>query len=504
MDTRSSVAFLRRRWPVLLTSGLIGAVLGLLYGVLVPAQLTSTSLILLQGAGQSASDGVIDIDTQVRLALSRPVLQRAGRAVHPAESATEVEREVSADGATAQLMEIQASSPRSREAQALAQAVAEAYVATVADNTRSVVGTTIGELQSREKLLAQQVQALQDQIAATTTRKNSEDPRSPESRRDSQLLAQLTVDRAEAALKWNQVQLDLTTGATAGSANPASIVQPAAPAGGPGVLSHLLPSALGGAALLAVLAALALLFRARRDPSLRTRDDLADAVASTVLADVRSRPQRSVAEWLALFQTYEASPVDAWAFRQVLHALAGPDERGVSGIGAKKRLPGRVEHPRSVTVISLAGDRRGLALGPQLASFAASVGMVTHFVAANGHSSAASLWAACTSDRASHLRPDLIIEARSQNPEPGDDERGVGPPPETFDEVLKGLFPSDQDEGDDDREAAPNVGEDAETAEEVADADSADTAADTDTAADIEDAEDAEDADAPDSPDTAA
>src|SRR3954470_5488368 len=106
MDPRWSVALRRRRGPVLLTSGLIGAVLGLLYGVLVPAQLTSTSLVLLQGAGQSASDGVIDIDTQVRLALSRPVLQRAGRAVHPAESATEVEREVSADGATAQLMEI--------------------------------------------------------------------------------------------------------------------------------------------------------------------------------------------------------------------------------------------------------------------------------------------------------------------------------------------------------------------------------------------------------------
>src|SRR3954471_19971177 len=158
MDTRSSVAFLRRRWPVLLTSGLIGAVLGLLYGVLVPAELTSTSLVLLQGAGQSASDGVIDIDTQVRLAQSRPVLQQAGRAVRPAQSARELEQKVTADGVTAQLIEIVASSPRAREAQALSQAVAQAYVAAVADNTRSVVGTTIGELHARETLLKQQVQ----------------------------------------------------------------------------------------------------------------------------------------------------------------------------------------------------------------------------------------------------------------------------------------------------------------------------------------------------------
>src|SRR4051812_42786668 len=84
MDTRSSVALLRRRWPVLLTGGLIGAALGLLYGVLVPIQLTSTSLVLLQATAQSStSNGATDIETQVRLAQSRPVLERAGRAVRP-------------------------------------------------------------------------------------------------------------------------------------------------------------------------------------------------------------------------------------------------------------------------------------------------------------------------------------------------------------------------------------------------------------------------------------
>jgi hypothetical protein len=461
MDTRSSAAFLRSRWPLLLASSLVGAVLGLLYAVLVPGDLTSTSLVLLQGSGQSPSEGMIDIDTQVRLAQSTPVLERAGRAVRPRLSANQVAKRVVVDGATAQLMEIHASSPRATEAQALSQAVAEAYRDTVANNARSVTGSTIGEMTQREKRLQQQVKALTDQLDATEQRLAGEDPRSPGARRDAQLKTQLTIDRAEASLKWDQVQKDLTTGATAGLVNPASIVQSASPATGPEAFSYRLTYVVGGAALLALLAAVALLYRARRDPRLRTRDDLADAVASTVLADVRSRPQRSVAEWLALFQTYEAPAVDAWAFRQVLHVLAvSPDHRGV-GRSAGRRSPGRVEHPRSVTVVVLADDRRAVAVGPQLASFAASLGIVTRFVAAAGHSSAASLWAACSSDRGSSLRPGLVLQAGSQDPEPDEAERSPQPPAETFDELVKGLFPSDED----DREVEPDAPEESESTE---------------------------------------
>jgi hypothetical protein len=167
----------------------------------------------------------------------------------------------------------------------------------------------------------------------------------------------------------------------------------------------------------------------------RTRDDLADAVGSTVLGDVRSRPQRSVAEWSALFRTYEAPAVDAWAFRQVLRSLAA-SPGGAAGRTVAKRLPGRVEHPRSLTVVTLAGDRRALAVGPQLASFAASLGITTRLVVAAAHSSAASLRAACSSDGASHLRARLLLEARVEDEDPSEDERALPPPPKSFDEIL--------------------------------------------------------------------
>jgi hypothetical protein len=130
-----------------------------------------------------------------------------------------------------------------------------------------------------------------------------------------------------------------------------------------------------------------------------------------------------------------------------------------------------------VTVVVLAGDRRALAIGPQLASFAASLGIVTRFVAAGGHSSAASLWAACSSDRGSSLRPGLVLQAGSDDPapdDPGPDDPGPGeaertlqPPAETFDELVQGLFPGgkDEDGDEDDSQVDPDAAEESGTPE---------------------------------------
>ncbi len=152
-----------------------------------------------------------------------------------------------------------------------------------------------------------------------------------------------------------------------------------------------------------MLAVIVLLATARRDPRVRLRDDIADAVGSPVLAAVRSRPQRSVAGWSTLLETYEATPVESWAFRQVLRGLVPADRKG------EPRAAGKVDHPQSLTVVSLSGDGRGLAIGPQLAAFASSLGIATRLVTAVGHDRAATLWAACAADRAGPTRPGLFV-----------------------------------------------------------------------------------------------
>jgi hypothetical protein len=192
--------------------------------------------------------------------------------------------------------------------------------------------------------------------------------------------------------------------ATAGT----TVIQQATAARGLPTLVRLLIWAPFGALVCTVLAALALLVTARRDPRLRLRDEIADSVGSPVFASIASRPQQSVAGWSTLLETYEATPVESWAFRQLLRGLVTVDHIGEWQAGGKV-AGGKVEHPRSLSVLSLSGDEKGLAIGPQLAAFASSVGLATHLATTAGHESAAALWAASAADRQSALRPDLYV-----------------------------------------------------------------------------------------------
>jgi capsular polysaccharide biosynthesis protein len=435
MDVRSSTVFLRQRWRALAAAGAVGVALGALYVALVPAQLGSTAVVLLPAA--SGSPGEEGTETQVRIVLSTPVLEKAGKSVTPVLSASEVNQRIKVEATTSQLVEIRASSRSARQAQALSQAVAEAYITTLLDSARSVADVAVGDLRSREAALTEQLEALQTEIDATTERAQGEDAKSLAGSRDGQLLAQLTAEQADISLQLDQVKSDLATYEMPGGASETHIIQPAAPATVPSLLRRLITGTFIGALLAVAGAALVLLIRRRRDPRVYARDDLADAVGSSVLAGVRSRPQRSVAEWLAFFETYEASAVEAWAFRQMLRALVTPsDSRALARTGTK-RIPGRVEHPRSLTVIAISGDQRGVAVGPQLAVFAASLGIATRFIVASGHDSAASLCAACATDRSSQLRTGLVLEAGTEGA-PLAQDGSPAPPGDTSDGPVNG------------------------------------------------------------------
>src|SRR3954470_1120644 len=323
-ERRSDVAVLRRRWPVILVAAVLGLGLGILYASLVPLQLTSRSKVLLSSGSSSGGDSSeAAIDTQIQILLSTPVLDKAGQALHPALSATQVMERIDVEAATSQLITIDAFSPRPHEARTLSQAIADAYVQTITDNMRAVNGAIVGDLRTRRDELNQQLKALLTQVHATKVRLDAEAAKSPAAVRDAQILAQLTASQGDIAKQLESVKGELAESGAVGTASTlASVVQPAAPAAGPGRVPGLVTWGAVGALLGGALAAALIALRARRDPRLRARDDMADAVGSSVLADVRSRRQRSVAEWLALFETYVASPVDAWAFRQLLRALA--------------------------------------------------------------------------------------------------------------------------------------------------------------------------------------
>jgi len=410
MDMRSSVAFLRQRWRTIAAMTALGIAAGVLYVALIPAQLTSSSLLLFaQASGQPNPGEESPTVSQVLIVRSTPVMSRAGRAVKPALTTAQVQQRVKVNAKTANIIEIQASSRDPRQAQALSQAVADAYIATLNAAAGSLAAIPPA-LASREAALTSQLKDLRAQIATTTQRLQGENLASSDGRRDAQLLAQLTNNQTNLLVQLDKVQAAADQ-ATNGALVTPDIVQPAAPATGPSKIRRMVTWGVVGGLVAAAGTALVLLIRRRRDPRLRARDDLADAVGSSLLAVVRGHPQGSVAGWLALFETYEAPAEEAWAFRQVLRALAGPPDARDPAWSSTKRAPGGVEHPPSLTVIALSGDQRAVAVGPQLAVFAASLGITTRFVVATRHDSVASLCAACATDRGLKLRGGLVIDA---------------------------------------------------------------------------------------------
>jgi capsular polysaccharide biosynthesis protein len=407
-DLRSTAAVLHRRRRVLAATAAVGLVLGTTYVMVQPPPLTSTTLVLLS-VPTEAQTSSIDVATQVRIVLSATVLGAAGETVEPALTARSVDKMVEVSAATDQLVEIDSTSAEASQAQAVSQAVADAYVAYVSATARSANSGALADLHTREETLQAQITALQDQITSTTRRQEEVEPDSEDGRREAQLLAGLQTEQADLSLQLDKVKDEIATSGPAESSGSAgaSVIQPATAATGPSTVRRLLFWTPLGALFCTVLAAAVILATARRDPRVGLRDEIADAVGSPVLAAVQSRPQRSVAGWSTLLETYEATPVESWAFRQVLRGLV-PAERGQDRKGEPRGV-GTVDHPQSITVVSLSGDGRGLAVGPQLAAFASSLGIATRLVTAQGHDRAATLWAACAADRTPPPRPGLYV-----------------------------------------------------------------------------------------------
>ena len=399
-DVRSHAATLRRRARWLMVAALVGFLAGVGYVVVAPTPLTSTSLVLLPTPALAESSSS-DVATQVRIATSANVLQRAGDALQPGLTVRQVERMVDVSAATNQLLQIEATAADGARAQQLAQAVAESYVNYVRDTAREVTAAVLGDLNNRRDDLQGQVEQLQREIAATTTRQRAVDPDTSEGRAEARLLAGLRTQQADLALQLDKVQDKIAAGTPVGSsATGTSVVQQATVATGPSLLTRLLLTAPAAALAALLLAGLLVLLTARRDPRIRSRDEIADAVSSPVLASLRARPQPSVAAWSTLLTSYQPTPVESWALRQLLRGLA-------PGRG-QARLPGKVDHPTAVTVVSLAGDQKGVAIGAQLAAFAASLGITTRLAFANGQDSAPTLWA-CASDSSAPPRPNLHV-----------------------------------------------------------------------------------------------
>jgi capsular polysaccharide biosynthesis protein len=194
------------------------------------------------------------------------------------------------------------------------------------------------------------------------------------------------------------------------------VLEPATTATGSSLSSRLLTIAVLGALLGALVGAMGVLALSRRDRRLRKRDEIADSIGVPVLASISVIHPSGAAGWTKLLADYQPGVVDAWRLRKALQYL-GLDDLKLNG-----PQPG---NGSSLEVLSFGFDSGALALGPQLAVFAASRGIPTALVVGPQQDikAAATLRAACAappppSRRSSQLQ--VVVKDHDSSTRPPD------------------------------------------------------------------------------------
>jgi capsular polysaccharide biosynthesis protein len=149
----------------------------------------------------------------------------------------------------------------------------------------------------------------------------------------------------------------------------ARLLQPATNATGRKPLEALLFYVPIGAIIGALIGIIAALAIGRGDRRLRERDELANSIGIPVLVSIPVAHPANAAGWTKLFEEYEPGAVDGWRLRKALQQLWPVVDFNQDN--------GSDSDSFSLAVLSLSSDPGALALGPQLAVFAASQGIST-------------------------------------------------------------------------------------------------------------------------------
>ena len=182
----------------------------------------------------------------------------------------------------------------------------------------------------------------------------------------------------------------------------ARVLESATSATGTGPIKALVITGLIGALAGALIGMIVSLAVGRKDRRLRERDEIASSIGIPVLASVPVGHPSDAAGWTRLLEDYKPASVHAWRLRAALQQLGrvGFDQPAHNG-----------DNRSSLTVLSLSSDPKALALGPQLAVFAASIGIPTALVIGPQQNAGvvATLRTACGAPpAASSKRPNLL------------------------------------------------------------------------------------------------
>ena len=205
-----------------------------------------------------------------------------------------------------------------------------------------------------------------------------------------------------------------------GGAIQAQLLQSAPRGTGSGLIKRAVTYAifaLLGALFGAIIGTIIALAVDRSDRRLRSRDEIANSIGVPVLASFPVGHPSNPGGWTRLLENYKPGAMHALQLRKALQQLEMAAEVNF----------GRSSGRRSFTVLSLSTDPGALALGPQLATFAAAQGIHTTLIVVQQDAAVtASLRTACAGPPASPKWPVNLRVLVSD----GDVERAVNADPE--------------------------------------------------------------------------
>src|ERR1700722_5635254 len=328
-DLRRSIQILRRYKKTFAAITLLGLILGAAYALLTPPMISSSALVVVQqtvaqaqaSAGGGGSSTVTT--TQEVVAGRAPVLKDALPNISPALSLITLEDRISVSSPAISILSFTGEGKTAPQAENIANAVANSYVAYVGSPSSPVGYVAAKILQSASTASASKVR---EQIATYSA------------------------------------------------------------------------AGLAAGAILGFLVALVI---GRSDRRLVERAAIANSIDAPILASISAARISDATRWARLLEEYEPQAVDAWGITKLLQRL------GVAGIQADESGG---DGPFSLTVFSLSSDVAALALGPQLASFAATRGIPTALVVGpqQGANTVAALRTACAARPADPGRRKLL------------------------------------------------------------------------------------------------
>lgn len=393
LDVRRTAAAIRRAKRMVVALAVAGAAAGVGLAMARPGPDQATAIVLLPGVlTQAPGSTTPDVQTQVVLAESTPVLLAAIQHTHTSMSPATLRKHLKVTTSSPEVLSVMVQTRTGAQAERLANAIATSYVSYVTTSGTTGAGSSIAGLNTEVHQLTLQSNSAHSEVGRLEAALKGNSLTANARQQDAAAIASLENEQSSLNVQISSLnsqigQARLNTILANGSVR---VLQRAVTYVDTAPLRMAL---FGGGGLVIGLVAGVwwAILRAGRRRRLYRRADLAAAVGLPVVASLGVGRVRRTGDWHRLLERPPSS-VDAWNLRRVLHLL------DVDGPDAKARAH----------VLTLDGDRAAAAVAALLAAAAARRGVPTALVY-NGPKVPAALRAACATPNRAQRPPTLTV-----------------------------------------------------------------------------------------------